>query len=181
MTKRLCRQCHVWKPVTEFHRRADRGDGILRTCRSCTAPARKVRAARHYVKHGAAIRARVRRRYHENPTLVLDREKEIRKANPDRFRGYELKSHYKLTNEDYAQKLQAQKGRCAVCGDSVAAGDKPLEVDHDHSCCPGLRTCGDCLRGLVCGRCNRAMGLLRDNPAIAGALAKYLRKWGART
>jgi hypothetical protein len=43
-----------------------------------------------------------------------------------------------------------------------------LHVDHDHS--TGR------LRALICGNCNRALGMIRDHAPTADALAAYLRK-----
>jgi hypothetical protein len=52
--------------------------------------------------------------------------------------------------------------------------DVPLVVDHDHSCCPGTYTCGECVRGALCGDCNKAIGLLRDNTDTMKNLMYYL-------
>lgn len=60
---------------------------------------------------------------------------------------------------------------CEICG------DKPdvLHVDHDHSCC-GKRssTCGKCVRGFLCGNCNRALGMFRDDTTRLSAAIAYL-------
>ncbi|MGW4043325.1 endonuclease domain-containing protein [Streptomyces sp. NPDC004721] len=66
--------------------------------------------------------------------------------------------HYNVTKEFLDLLLRFQKGRCAVCG-VVDSGDKAMHIDHDHACCPGRRSCGECVRGLVCNNCNvQALG-----------------------
>ncbi len=60
---------------------------------------------------------------------------------------------------------------CEVCGTH-----ENLYVDHDHTCCPGSRTCGECVRGILCRPCNMAEGQLNSDPERATALAEYLRR-----
>jgi hypothetical protein len=80
-----------------------------------------------------------------------------------------------VTLEQYERMLTEQDGRCAICGRVEAYSDgRRWCVDHDHSCCPGDRSCGKCVRGLLCHRCNFAIGLLNDDPEVAYAVAKYL-------
>ena len=33
-----------------------------------------------------------------------------------------------------------------------------LHIDHDHTCCPGRRSCGKCVRGILCARHNLLIG-----------------------
>jgi hypothetical protein len=79
-----------------------------------------------------------------------------------------------MTREQYAELLGKQNGRCAIC--SVAQADKRLTfaVDHDHACCAGERSCGQCVRGLLCDACNRAIGFMGDSPERLRSAADYL-------
>lgn len=73
--------------------------------------------------------------------------------------------------------LARQSWNCAVtaCDRTLALyGPHTYHIDHDHACCPGIHSCGECIRGLICGGCNAALGYARDNPAILLALADYL-------
>lgn len=84
-----------------------------------------------------------------------------------RQRGYaNYLKRYKLTVEEF--NILSANG-CAICGDFEG-----LCVDHDHSCCPGPETCGECIRGILCSRHNKAEGFLRSSAKEAYALAKYL-------
>ena len=91
---------------------------------------------------------------------------------PDLYRGYEYKKKYKITIEIFNEVLEKQNGVCAICGG--VNSDRPLAVDHDHSCCPGESTCGKCLRGLLCGRCNTGLGSFRDNIEILKSAVQYI-------
>jgi len=60
---------------------------------------------------------------------------------------------------------------CAICG----AHDR-LVIDHDHDCCAGVRSCGKCVRGVLCCNCNWGLGAFRDDPErLAGAITYIVR------
>jgi hypothetical protein len=53
---------------------------------------------------------------------------------------------------------------CAVCRRPFGAAGRVF-ADHDHACCPAqvdqtAKTCGKCIRGLLCFRCNTALGYI---------------------
>lgn len=56
--------------------------------------------------------------------------------------------------------------KCEYCGDCLAPEANaverleawPVAIDHDHKCCPGHRSCGSCVRGIVCRSCNLLYG-----------------------
>lgn len=65
---------------------------------------------------------------------------------------------YKLTKDTYECMLVAQGNSCAICNKQFIEPDLTPQVDHDHSCCPAEKTCGNCVRGLLCYRCNSGLG-----------------------
>ena len=77
-----------------------------------------------------------------------------------------------LTMEKYSELEKSQNGVCKICGKTDY---KRLSVDHDHSCCPGEKTCGKCTRGLLCSRCNRALGSMEDNVELLQKMINYLK------
>lgn len=96
-----------------------------------------------------------------------------RDGHPRESRTRHLWSRYRLTPEDIASRLLAQDGGCAIC-DQPFSDSTGWHVDHDHSCCPGRKSCGDCVRGLLCGRCNRNVLPVIEGPLLNKALA-YLK------
>jgi hypothetical protein len=75
-----------------------------------------------------------------------------------------LKERYKITLEQYNEILNNQKSLCAICGCSQSA---KLHVDHCHSIGK--------VRGLLCGSCNRALGLMKDNIDFLNKAIIYLQ------
>lgn len=92
-------------------------------------------------------------------------------------RRLQLKQDYGLTPEEYDELLAAQGGVCAICRQPETTTDprsqRPyvrLPVDHCHE--TGR------VRGLLCHRCNRAIGLLRDDVDLLRAAIAYLEGSG---
>lgn len=102
-------------------------------------------------------------------------------AAPKQFSGQDdssdlarqLWSAHKLRMDDARQMLARQGGRCAVCRTPIEFG-RNLNVDHDHGCCPVGRSCGKCIRGLLCRTCNTGLGKFKDDPAMLMAAHDYL-------
>lgn len=92
----------------------------------------------------------------------------------------DLSRHFGISLSQYEQMVEAQGGGCAVCGRGEGANGRMLAVDHDHACCPGRTTCGGCVRGLLCVRCNLHFGAIGDSLDHVEAMATYLRAAHAR-
>lgn len=89
-----------------------------------------------------------------------------------------LLRQYSLNQNDIVRILESQSYKCAVCASDISIH---FVVDHDHACCPGsdssLRSCGKCVRGLLCDRCNLGLGSFRDSvTALQGAI-EYLNRF----
>jgi hypothetical protein len=143
---KVCTRCHSQKPLSEFSKDRRRRDGLRQYCKECG------------VAYSTGWEAKNR-----------DRRNAYRRANPapsnrgDARYGYHLQARYGLTLDDYADMAEAQDHRCAICGE---AGVRRLAVDHSHST--------QKVRGLLCDKCNLALGLFRDSPRIMKRAIDYV-------
>lgn len=85
----------------------------------------------------------------------------------------QYKAKYGLTPQDIADLLESQGG-CAICHRDSPPYDQNWHVDHDHSCCAGVYTCGNCIRGILCGPCNNALGYFEDSAERLESAKNYL-------
>lgn len=124
-----------------------------------------------------------RRMCQEHSTRAYHRLKGYKEKNPEYFKELNFKSHlkqnYNLTLENYQDLWDTQQGRCAIVGCEVdfSTYHKRPEIDHDHSCCPGYKSCGKCVRALLCGPHNKALGDVKDSTEQLLGLIKYLEKF----
>lgn len=87
--------------------------------------------------------------------------------NKEKFRGLHLKYHFGISSEQYTEMFKKQNGACAICGKFSI--ELNLQIDHDHE--TGR------IRELLCGKCNRALGLLHDDINIFSSAIKYIERW----
>lgn len=165
MQEKSCRKCGEAKPLDQFHKATGARDGHRGECKDCF----RLISQERYRKDPEGAIARVRKWREENPEKYqawLDRNRAAnrpRKAQIDR-RSY-LERTYGITQEDYEFLAVSHDNKCAICGEP---DEKGLHVDHDHA--TGR------IRGLLCGSCNRAMGLFHEDPARFEAAGVYLRR-----
>lgn len=90
-----------------------------------------------------------------------------------RNRSVHLRIRYGVAQEDYAMLLAAQDGGCGICGATTSGGRSHwLHVDHCHD--------SDRVRGLLCRKCNVALGYLGDTLAGLMRAVRYLEDSEAR-
>lgn len=132
-------------------------DGLYSRCKTCNAAkGEKFRAGRNKEEFNAYMR-------------------EWNKSHPEIVKSNVLKKIYQITLEQYNLMLISQNGTCAMCPRPPKKGGY-LNVDHRHSCCPTRKSCGKCVRGLLCDGCNRALHVLETPELLAKANA-YLAKY----
>lgn len=86
-----------------------------------------------------------------------------------------LKFRFEITPEEWDARFKAQGKQCALCFASVPRGGR-WHTDHNRSCCPGDKSCGKCICGIVCHKCNLGIGHFNDDACIAALAAEYLGK-----
>lgn len=88
-----------------------------------------------------------------------------------------LLRRYNLTLERFEAILTSQGGRCAICRAVTPGGAGDWHVDHDHRCCAAKNTsCGSCIRGLLCAKCNGHVLPVVEGPMRRAAM-RYLKRF----
>jgi hypothetical protein len=206
-----CNKCNQEKELTEFYssktykRYKDGVDHFCKNCRNgdtlkyhrgpanvvCTVDGCEIR---HYAKGYCRLHYdRIRnngRIYTLREVIPADVEKLFYKEVNGKMQKAgiyslerRLEQKYNMTLEQY--EFFAQHG-CNVCGSETGSrSERNLHVDHDHKCCPGVNSCGECVRGVVCGKCNTAIGYyergkLRDDYPNKAKIVKYLDDYETR-
>lgn len=146
--KKHCSGCKQTKDASEFHKNRCTRDGLAYCCKAC-------RKSNPKEKQGSVRRSIA-----------------ARKRNPARHNANARKYRLGVSREDYEALLKAQDGKCGIChepeSDRHQSGQlKTLAVDHDHET--------GAIRGLLCSRCNRALGGFGDDPALLQAAIGYLQ------
>jgi hypothetical protein len=158
-----CKVCGEEKSLDDFYRNKLGRDGLRPECKQCNLAAR----ARKYAQDPRPYIARVQKWREQNPERFAEysrryRQRPERKASE---RNAYLLRKYGLSLDDYECMLEAQGGVCAICGEARPE-ERTLHVDHDHVT--------GAIRGLLCIRCNNAIGNFREEYELFLRAAEYL-------
>lgn len=162
--ERTCTDCQQPKSLDEFaEQRAPekRGeertaDGLNTYCRAC---AKKRQQRAHYLANKGVYRQKADQWRADNP----EKRKQIARDWGRKQRW----AVYGINEDDFARLIRECEGRCEIC-DVELQDSVGIAVDHDHA--TGV------VRGILCGPCNRGIGILGDDPVRLDAAAAYLRR-----
>lgn len=147
---KTCCTCKIEKSESEYYRCRGKKDGRAACCKDCADNYNNLYRAKNPEKVRAHKRQSAKRRY-----------------TTEKSRASTLRCVYGMTSLDYQRLLDKQGGVCAICGRTgTDATRTALSVDHNHS--TGK------IRGLLCGPCNRALGMLQDSPELLRKAAAYV-------
>lgn len=104
-------------------------------------------------KKGREGLARYQKKYQAKPEVQIKLKRNNRKY------------YYGISDKEYQRMLFNQKGICSICERKL---DPPC-VDHDHK--TGK------VRGLLCGKCNTAIGYFSDNTTSLRNAITYLETY----
>jgi hypothetical protein len=144
-----CNCCAIEKNHQEFY-----GGSQETVCRSCISINRKAK-------------------YRLEREKVLLRVKKYRTENPEKIRDTKLRQADGVGVAYFEEKLKEQNGVCGCCKKNRKTLWRGKEVrmalDHDHE--TGKP------RGILCIKCNRALGLLEEKQETILSLLEYIRKY----
>jgi len=141
--------------VSFFRKDKSRIDGLRSQCKDCKNLAERTWNAKNPIKKSAqSKRYAVKAKLRDAPAWC--------RANKRR----RLSCVYGITIELYDRMVIGQKGLCRICGKPETLSGKSLAVDHCHK--TGV------IRGLLCAKCNKALGLLGEDPRRLRLAASYL-------
>ena len=133
----------------------------------------KAEKQREYYKANKEALAERRREYYKaNKEAQAEYGREYYQANKEELavkaQATNLMKKFGITKEEYNDMLYNQNGKCGCCGKHHTDEHYSLAVDHDHNT--------DAVRGLLCGNCNRAIGMLGDSIEGVQRALDYLLK-----
>lgn len=155
-----CTKCLNFKDIKEFSKHSGCKDGLQPGCKACAKAYRR-----------SWYEANKERVQSVNKTWVKNNPnhgKEWYQANKDVARNYQLKRDFGITLDEYNKMLANQNNKCKICLLDSSQFNKVFAVDHCHSTLK--------IRGLLCGPCNAAIGLLKDDVKLLQNAIVYLEK-----
>lgn len=112
-----------------------------------------------------------KQRYHCSP---CHKRRQRRYAASGNKRRRDVERRYGINRSEYDALVSQQNNRCAICAKKESVIDKRtneprnLAVDHCHN--------SSTIRGLLCQRCNQAIGLLSEDINIMQNAITYLKR-----
>lgn len=174
---KTCRKCKTEKDISNFHKDSMRKSGYRDICKTCKKEENnkynlnnresKLLKSKEYYKNNKIQKTnyRLKNKNRINKIKANYRLKNIETIHKNECAG-RLRRKYGLTIEQKNQMIESQNNKCSICNEVF---NKTPNVDHNHKT--------NKIRGLLCGNCNRMLGLAKENIITLNNAINYLKKY----
>ena len=143
---RQCIKCDLVRPIDNFANKRKEKSSICMPCM-------RIYSRNYYANNSEDLKSNARRH---------------KASHPNQYKNF---AFHNISQDNYNLLLQKHDGLCWICKDKQA-----ICIDHDHSCCDSKsRSCGKCIRGVLCNGCNFMIGLARDDVQVLKSAIEYLK------
>lgn len=159
---RVCKTCNLPVDKNNFDKSSRRKDNLSLHCKPCNKLKKGWIKAKDPKKFNLIDSTRTKKWRSEN-----------REHYEKRMRNYTYLSRYNLSLDKYNEILLTQNNCCAICKEpetSISHRNnkvKFLSVDHCHETMT--------VRGLLCCKCNQALGSFKDSIEILTNAIQYMK------
>lgn len=172
---KICPNCKLFKRNIEFSFCSSTTDKLYVYCKECN----KIKSNKYYYSNLRKIRKKAKIKYSKNKKYVALKTKIFNSTPKGKIllRKNYLNVNYNISIEDYESKLKSQNYRCYLCKSKTSKNRNfRFCIDHNHICCSGRKSCGKCIRGLLCNTCNTRLGLYEKyKKFFVKDLPKYIK------
>ena len=150
---KTCSRCSETKELSEFYDSKRNVEGKQPRCKSCAMAYQHAWRG----KNRDVLNLRMRERHTKERTKRINNNRKCR---------------YGVSSEAYAEMMSSQDFGCGICGlpETLVRGGvvQSLAIDHCHV--------SGKVRGLLCAKCNQALGLLAHDPHVLFKAIDYILK-----
>lgn len=129
---------------------------------------------RYREKHLEKCRKKYKDRYDKNKKSEIERNAKYHRDNREKIAQRNRNRRHGITQDWFEVKVKEQDNRCAVCHKVF---EMTPHIDHNHGCCPLLRSCDKCRRDFLCNSCNVMIGMSLESEEILQSAIQYVRKY----
>lgn len=168
MKTKVCTECGIEKPISEFAKKKTGKYGVKGYCKVC----HRAKYKKYYEENREDIRERAEKYRDENREKVRAQVRNYSKKYREEKREWikirdkkqNVKRFFGISVEEYDELMSVKK--CEICGTTE---DTRYTLDHCHNTKK--------IRGCLCSKCNLMLGHANDNQQTLLNAIEYLKKY----
>lgn len=174
VAEKACSRCEKTLLIEDFHKNKKSLDGHDWNCKKCTSDDQKIKRVEFLKNRPSRIKPAEQTCQgckESLPASAFTDYAWLKNGLNKHCRICMRVRKYGLSKAQWIGMIESQDGKCDACQAAIESDGyrwNAPAVDHNH-------VTGE-VRGILCGMCNSALGLAKDDPEVLRGLLRYLEK-----